>query len=64
MNDLKDNTVQIWFVQSRRRMESCYCIGKYMVNEYFPAGCRLDICFTTVEVDLRFIIENKYLLNG
>jgi hypothetical protein len=45
-------------------MESCYCIGKYMVNEYFPAGCRLDICFTTVEVDLRFIIENKYLLNG
>ncbi len=64
MNDSTNNTVQIWFVQSRKRMESCYCIGKYMVNEYFLSGCHSDICFATVEVDSRFLVENKYILDG
>jgi hypothetical protein len=64
MNDSKNNNVQILFVQSIRRMESCYCIGQYMVNEYFLPGCHSDICLAILEVSWRFIIENKYLLNG
>ncbi len=64
MNDSTNNTVQIGFVQSRRRMKSCYCIEKYMVNEYFLLAFHSDICFATVEVAWRFIVENKYLLDG
>ncbi len=46
-----------------RRMESCYCIGKYMANECFLSEYHSDICLATVEVGWRFIIENKYLLD-
>ncbi len=45
-------------------MKSRYCIGKYMVNEYFLSGCHSDICAATIEVGWRFIVENKYLLDG
>jgi hypothetical protein len=45
-------------------MERCYCIRKYMVNEYFLLGYHSDICLATVEVDWRFIVGNKYLLDG
>ena len=27
-------------------------------------GCHSDICFATMKADLRFIIENKYILDG
>jgi hypothetical protein len=45
-------------------MESCYCIEKYMVNEYFSLASHSDICFATVEVGSRFLVENKYLVDG
>jgi hypothetical protein len=45
-------------------MESCYYIEKYMVNEYFLLACHSDIYFVTVEVGSRFLVENKYRLDG
>jgi hypothetical protein len=45
-------------------MEICYCIEKYMVNEYFLRACHSDIYFATVEVGSRLLVENKYLLDG